>query len=356
MIKTIEIQNFQSHKHSTLELHPNVNVIVGRSDSGKTAIIRALKWVIWNRPSGESFRSRWGGKTKVDLTFIDDQKVSRIKDKGENQYQLNSSVFSAFGTEVPKEITEALQMNDINLQQQFDAPFLLSASSGEAASHFNKIAHIDQIGTSQKIIQSWIREIERTKAAAEKEVENTTVQLQEFEYLSRFEADLEGLELLNKDLITLYRSVSQIEKTVNTIQQIQQEIVTESEILTLEPILLSVLKTLDQQTELEKQEQQLYDLIKKLERLETEITEADSFISLSKSVESLLSLYQQVDSLKQEKSKIDQTINKIIDNQTKLSQLQKEQEQLQLLFKKSMPDVCPLCNQPITNHAKNEIY
>jgi len=65
MIKTLSIQNYQSHKDSTLEFDPGVNVIVGSTDSGKTAIIRALRWLIWNRPNGDSFRSTWGGDTKV---------------------------------------------------------------------------------------------------------------------------------------------------------------------------------------------------------------------------------------------------------------------------------------------------
>jgi len=58
MIKYLQIQNFQSHKDSLLEFDPGVNVIVGSSDSGKTAVIRALRWLVWNRPSGDAFRRR----------------------------------------------------------------------------------------------------------------------------------------------------------------------------------------------------------------------------------------------------------------------------------------------------------
>ena len=82
MIQSVHIQNFQSHKNSTLEFSPGVNIIVGTSDSGKTAIIRALRWVVWNRPSGDSLRSTWGGKTSVEIC-LDKGSVERSKDRSD---------------------------------------------------------------------------------------------------------------------------------------------------------------------------------------------------------------------------------------------------------------------------------
>lgn len=54
-IKSIEIENFQSHKYSKLDFSERLNVIVGPSDNGKSAIIRALKWVLFNEPKGTDF-------------------------------------------------------------------------------------------------------------------------------------------------------------------------------------------------------------------------------------------------------------------------------------------------------------
>ena len=48
MIKSLHIQNFQSHKKTTLKFHKGINVVIGQSDSGKSAIIRALNWTINN--------------------------------------------------------------------------------------------------------------------------------------------------------------------------------------------------------------------------------------------------------------------------------------------------------------------
>jgi len=55
VVEKITIKNFQSHEETELQFSSGVNVIVGSSDSGKSAILRALKWVVQNKPSGTAF-------------------------------------------------------------------------------------------------------------------------------------------------------------------------------------------------------------------------------------------------------------------------------------------------------------
>ena len=109
MIKDLSLENFQSHKKSSLEFSEGVNVIIGSSDSGKSSIIRSLQWVLFNRPSGDSFRSWWGGITNV---VVDG--VSRIKggSKGlENCYEIGLNRFQAMGQGVPEDVTTVLNLS-----------------------------------------------------------------------------------------------------------------------------------------------------------------------------------------------------------------------------------------------------
>ena len=46
MIDKIKIENIQSHKNTELNLSNGINVIVGSSNNGKSAILRALYWAI----------------------------------------------------------------------------------------------------------------------------------------------------------------------------------------------------------------------------------------------------------------------------------------------------------------------
>ena len=65
-IKRVTLENFQSHKHSVIDFDEQLNVIVGPSDSGKSAIIRGIKWVLYNEPTGDYFIKE--GSTECSVT------------------------------------------------------------------------------------------------------------------------------------------------------------------------------------------------------------------------------------------------------------------------------------------------
>lgn len=160
LINRISLRNFQSHKRTDIELHPGVNCIVGQSNSGKTSILRALYWAIYNRPSGMAFVSHWNqdknGKplkpTAVFITKNDEtDELARIRSADINGYNINhgdgefSLKLEAVGTDVPEQISSLFNLEEVNIQKQMDAPFLLSESAGEVARFFNRIIRLDLI-------------------------------------------------------------------------------------------------------------------------------------------------------------------------------------------------------------------
>jgi len=62
--KQFKIQNFMSWEKEIFDLSPNVNIICGVSDKGKSAILKGLKWLKDNDPSGNEFASDWIKKKK----------------------------------------------------------------------------------------------------------------------------------------------------------------------------------------------------------------------------------------------------------------------------------------------------
>ena len=64
MIESISINNFQSHKATRLKLAPTVNTLQGNSDCGKSAVMRAINWLLFN-PAGDYFVSDWAKKGKT---------------------------------------------------------------------------------------------------------------------------------------------------------------------------------------------------------------------------------------------------------------------------------------------------
>ncbi|WDC83992.1 ATP-binding protein [Caloramator sp. mosi_1] len=136
-IKSIEIENFQSHKHTKLDLSENLNVIVGPSDNGKSAIIRALKWCLFNEPKGVEFIRFDSNYCRVTLTLSDGVKIIRERTKTKNTYRLikngEETVYEGFGNDIPLDIQEAHKIRKIridkdndmclNLSEQLEGPF-----------------------------------------------------------------------------------------------------------------------------------------------------------------------------------------------------------------------------------------
>ena len=94
MLKRIRIKNFQKHDKLDIEFSPNVTTIVGSSDSGKSAIVRALRWACLNKPNGNSF-IRNGQKSVKVRVEVDDSKITRTKGSA-NTYELDGETFHSF--------------------------------------------------------------------------------------------------------------------------------------------------------------------------------------------------------------------------------------------------------------------
>jgi exonuclease SbcC len=84
MIERLQIKNFQCHESLKIKLDPKITAIVGPSDVGKSAILRAIRWVATNRPRGDSFIKEDADEAQVTV-WTDNGKVCRRKGS-ENTY------------------------------------------------------------------------------------------------------------------------------------------------------------------------------------------------------------------------------------------------------------------------------
>ena len=143
-ITKIKLKNFQSHIESELDLHEGVNIITGRSDSGKSAIIRALLWMISNKPPGKYLR-RWGangGETSVGISIADGTTlVHGIDEAGYYDVTRNGETnrLKALRTDVPEEVSRLLDLDTFNVQSQLDQHFMIQQSAGSVARELNRL-------------------------------------------------------------------------------------------------------------------------------------------------------------------------------------------------------------------------
>lgn len=160
-LKTLQIKNFQCHEKLQIEFDPRITTIIGSSDRGKSAIVRALKWVCQNNPQGEAFIKDGTKGTTVRL-FVDDHVITRKRGSGKNLYLLDKKAFKAFGTDVPDPIKNILNVDDITWALQHDAPFWFSLTAGEVSRQLNSIVDLGIIDKSLAAIGKKVRYIQQS--------------------------------------------------------------------------------------------------------------------------------------------------------------------------------------------------
>lgn len=197
-IEKIILENFQSHEYTELRLSRGVNVIVGPSDSGKTAVMRALKWNLFNEPSGVEFVREGEREVSVSITFQNKVEVVRRRSKSKNQYILripgeDELIFEGFGTHVPREIKEATgiykvllddkKMLSLNFSDQLEGPFLLQESDSYKAQAIGRMVGVDVLDEAMRNTLRDKKQISIHKEILEKDCEATEKSLEAFKQL-----------------------------------------------------------------------------------------------------------------------------------------------------------------------------
>jgi energy-coupling factor transporter ATP-binding protein EcfA2 len=155
MLKSLTIRNYQCHKNLKIDLDPQITIIVGSNDVGKSAIIRALRTLCLNRPSGKSCVRRSQTQSSIRLK-VDNHVITRKIGKT-NSYSLDGQVYKAFRSDVPPAIKRILSIAEINFQQQHEPVFWFSLTPGQTARELNGIIDLDNIDTVQTKITKRLR-------------------------------------------------------------------------------------------------------------------------------------------------------------------------------------------------------
>lgn len=339
MITKILIKNFQSHKRTLLDLSKGINILEGISDKGKTVIIRAIRWVVYNKPSGDDFRSYWGGDTIVELTFDDGTVVTRVKTNTSNHYILNGEKLKAFGQGVPDEVIKVLNLEEVNIQQQMDAPFLLSETAGEVASHFNKIAGISIIDKSIARAKKEVADTKSSITQREEDLEEKKKQLEQYSTLEVLEKKVQQLDKKDKERVKLKGEIVIIGVKRNRVIAIDNTLIEVSALLALEA---SVNNVLERKTLLEKTEQEIEritNLIKKLKRVDASVIEMNAVLTQEQVVTTLLSKHSKRSQFQRDLS----TLRTLVGKYTRLTNKVQENDENILKLNAALPNVCPMC-------------
>ena len=338
--------NFQSHKSNDIKFHKGVNAIVGPSDCGKSAILRALRWVLFNDQPGEAYRRH--GSDKTEVTVVPDKSpvdITRLRSNKDNSYIDDEQTFDKVKNDVPEQIAKLINMDDINVQKQMDAPFLLSENPPEVGRVLNRAAGIDDIDTCMSKVNSMERETSKELKIRTKDLEDLDTELSKYRRLPDIDALLGTAEILDRSLKNNMTKTNSLKEVLATLETIEESITK------LEPLAAVSLKEVSSLYNKHREtESEINDISSDIEMLKELGTKIDGFgdtSSLSADIQEaikintkLMSDDKSIETLEQLLSDIEDVDDDHKDKKKQLAGHEKE-------FKKLMPDTCPLCQQEI---------
>lgn len=221
MLESITLKGFQVHEDRTINFDPSLTCITGKNDAGKSAILRALYWVCFNKPSGESFKHWDKAKVSVKLK-VDGHTIIRKKGK-ENVYILDGKKYKAFGTGVPEDIQKVLNMAGVNFQHQKEAPFWLSLSPAQVSKELNKIVDLEVIDTSLANVAAGLRKAKMKAEVTEDRLKEARKRKKELLWVTEAEKDLRKIERTHDKLREVTTQCVKLRAYLSDVSKLKQQ-------------------------------------------------------------------------------------------------------------------------------------
>jgi exonuclease SbcC len=340
MLDKLTIANFQAHEKLVVEFDEHLTTIIGPNDVGKSAVLRALKWVCLNQPSGDEFIRHGSPVCWVRLS-VDGRAIVRRRGDKINTYKLDGKEFRSFGVgAVPVDIAKVLQVVDMNFQGQIDPPFLFIESAGQVSKQLNQVINLGSIDDALSAASSELRrahaEVEVTQgrlATARKDEER-------LKWVPDMESDLAHLEELQTDLSRTQKTVLELADLVTEGKSLTRRLKTLQNASQAGKTLVSL------GTELEEIRQERKDL----QNLLTQIKETTKLLKQPvPDITPLLALRKEADAVAESRRELEHFLDEVKQARRIKCRLEKQLElaKVELTEAQSRVPTCPYCGQTI---------
>lgn len=381
-ITEIELTNFQSHKHTVVKLNDKgLNALTGQSDSGKSAIVRGLRWVLYNEPKGTDFIRHGESRATVTVTFSDGSYITRTRtNSSAGEYIVcdgkgKSEEFKGFGNNIPIDIANVHQMpkvelstgieRPLNFSYQLDGHFLLSDSPQVRASTIGRLTGVQTVDAAIKDQYKKIRQIGTGISSDEARITEIESDIQKYDDLPDIKKQLDqaqalmiGIESLNKEVDELtnlqieYKDMTDDCKTLknnlNEYKDLQQAelLLDKAELQSDE---LDSLKVMHQDYRQSKKEISLLkaDLLdyNELPKAETELNKAEALVD---EITELKKLLEEEQVLADEENELE---DELIELEREFDLMENDMKELM----EELGNKCPTCHQNVGEHEMKEM-
>jgi DNA repair protein SbcC/Rad50 len=191
VLSTLEIENYQSIRKVSLRLG-RFTVITGPTGSGKTAIFRAARHLVFNS-RGDSYITRGQKTSKVAAGSEEEGWAAGIERGKTNCYRITklagakseTATFTKLAGGVPEAVQGLLRLGKLNFASQFDSPFLLEESAGEVARVLGALTNVT-------VVFEAAREANRRKARLADQLKDRQAELSRLQAEAQSFAGLPG--------------------------------------------------------------------------------------------------------------------------------------------------------------------
>lgn len=234
---TVDIKDFQSLKDVHIDIVPGLNIIVGKSNSGKSAVFRGIDASIFNMGDDSMIRS---GNRYYGISISNGQhKMVFMRDgKGKNEktaYQFDGgTVQKKVGRTQLPEVAQMFNVRDvrmnngskmkINFWYQNDRPFLMDKTPGQLY-EFLSLSSSDRYSRVLKIMQSDCKTLDA-------EVNNITTEIDTLKTVNNKKQDFldanDGYDAVYYDVVTLSQKknkIDAVEKMIYDIDSIKSRMI-----------------------------------------------------------------------------------------------------------------------------------
>jgi chromosome segregation ATPase len=321
-MKSLEIKNFQAHKDTLIDFHPGVTYLIGDNDAGKSAIMRSLRWVVKNSPTGFSFKSHFADKkenTSVALNF-EDETVTRERGSSINQYRVGSEEYKALASKVPEDIAELINLDEINLQSQYAPYFLLCETPGKVAEKFNEVFNLQKIDSSSGNIKKVINKASADSTHASEESKKLIKNIENLSWIDDFASKLAVLENKETNKNEKIEIIKKADNVLLKIKTIEAELVDSKKVLAIEGMYLEIVQKEKELNILKEKVNSVSKIVSSIETINRQLVDVQKIIQYEDDVDALISTLEKNNKIKEQIKIIEKVTQDIITIQKQIEE------------------------------------
>ena len=196
----VNLENFQSISKASLEFVQGINIIVGQSNSGKSAILRAIKGAVLNPNGSQKYIKNGTTGFKVGIEY-EGNDIEWSRSSKSPKYTINGEEYLKVGNSNLTNIVDNCGFvldegnNLMNVESELELPFPFDKSNAELFKLFEKnIFCVSDSTAIVKLIKADEDEVNKAKDNAEYELDRLK---QKHHALEELEAEVDINKLIN---------------------------------------------------------------------------------------------------------------------------------------------------------------